>query len=77
MSQRHSSRLLTPAGPAKAPLFQPLGAKPQSAPVPEENLYSIPAPIAEQNQVAAQRFEPKPVPNQSMQTLEALEAEWR
>jgi hypothetical protein len=43
--------------------------------VPEENLYSIPAPIAEQNHVAAQRFKPKPVPNQSMQTLEAtLEA---
>jgi hypothetical protein len=46
--------------------------EPGKGTVPEEDLDSIPGPIAEQNHVAAQRFKPKPVSNHPMQTLEAF-----
>jgi hypothetical protein len=58
--------------PGETPFLQPLGADPETASVPDEDLQPIALAVAEQEQVPAQRLTRQSIPDQSVQPLEPL-----
>jgi len=54
------------------PFLQPLGADPQSAAIPDEDLQPIALAVAEQEQVPAQRLTRQSVSDKTVQPLEPL-----
>src|SRR5919108_3385320 len=58
--------------PAKAPLLQTLGANPQSAAIPEQQLQPIPLRVREDEDVPAQRLQLQLIAHQAVETLEAF-----
>src|SRR6516225_7831171 len=60
------------AGPAKTTLLQSLGANPQPAAIPHQNLQAASCAIREQEQMTAQRILAQTIANQPVQTVESL-----
>jgi len=63
---------ITGLRPGETPFLQPLGADPESASIPDEDLQPIALAVAEQEQVSAQRFARQSIPNQTVQPFELL-----
>src|SRR5271169_1975862 len=56
--------------PGETPFLQPLGADPESAAVPDQDLQAIALGVAEQEKVPAKRVARQSIPDQTVQLLE-------
>jgi len=63
---------ITGLRPGETPFLQPLGADPESASVPDEDLQPIALGVAEQEKMPAQRLTRQSIPNQTVEPFETL-----